>query len=86
MDAAARRTATAAGPRLLKEGDWISIDGMAGEVIDGRLPTSPSEVVQVLVERSRPADDAPVYQRFARLLGWADAVRRLGAMATSSSE
>jgi pyruvate, orthophosphate dikinase len=80
------RTMTVSGagaPRVLAEGDWISIDGMAGEVIDGRLPTSPSEVVQVLVERSRAAADAPVYRRFARLLGWADAVRRLGVRANA---
>jgi pyruvate,orthophosphate dikinase len=80
------RTMTVAGAgaaRVLKEGDWISIDGMAGEVLDGRLPTSPSEVVQVLVERSRDAADAPAYQRFARLLGWADAARRLGVRANA---
>ncbi len=80
------RTMTVAGPagaRTLKEGDWISIDGMAGEVIDGRLSTSPSEVVQVLVERSRAPEDAPAYQRFARLLSWADAARRLGVRANA---
>jgi pyruvate,orthophosphate dikinase len=74
---------TAAGPRVLAEGDWISIDGIAGEVLEGRLATSPSEVVQVLVERTRDARDAPVYRRFARLLGWADAVRRLGVRANA---
>src|SRR5690242_3314223 len=30
---------TAAGPRTLREGDAISIDGLAGEVIEGRLET-----------------------------------------------
>ena len=49
------------GPRVLKEGDWISIDGMAGQVIEGRLATSPSEVVQVLVEGSREPKDAPIF-------------------------
>ncbi|MCM2333868.1 MAG: pyruvate, phosphate dikinase [Anaeromyxobacteraceae bacterium] len=75
--------AGAAGARTLKEGDWISIDGMTGEVIDGRLPTSPSEVVQVLVEKTRSPRDAPAYQRFARLLGWADEARRLGVRANA---
>jgi pyruvate,orthophosphate dikinase len=74
---------TAAGPRVLKEGDWISIDGMAGQVIEGQLPTSPSEVVQVLVEGTRDAADAPVHQRFAKLLGWADKARRLGVRANA---
>jgi pyruvate,orthophosphate dikinase len=80
------RTMTVAapgGPRVLREGDWVSIDGMAGEVLEGRLATSPSEVVQVLVERSRDASEAPVYRRFATLLGWADAARRLEVRANA---
>jgi pyruvate,orthophosphate dikinase len=68
---------TAAGPRTLREGDAISIDGLAGEVIEGRLETQPSEVMAVLVERTLDPKDAPTYQRFAKLLGWADQVRRL---------
>ena len=75
--------AMASGPRLLKQGDWLSIDGIAGEVLEGRLPTSPSEVVQVLVDKSRDPKDAPVYRGFARLLGWADAVRRLAVRANA---
>jgi pyruvate,orthophosphate dikinase len=75
--------ATASGPHVLKEGEWISIDGIAGEVLEGRLATSPSEVVQVLVDKSRDPRDAPVYRGFARLLGWADAVRRLGVRANA---
>jgi len=31
---------------VLKEGDFISIDGFAGEVIIGQLPTTPSETMQ----------------------------------------
>jgi pyruvate, orthophosphate dikinase len=74
---------TAAGPHVLKEGTWVSIDGMAGEVLEGRLPTSPSEVVQVLVEKSRAPKDAPAYRLFATLLGWADATRRLSVRANA---
>jgi pyruvate,orthophosphate dikinase len=75
--------ATASGARELREGDWISLDGTAGEVIAGELPTSPSEVVQVLVDRRIDAADAPTYQRFAKLLGWADERRRLGVRANA---
>ncbi len=74
---------TATGRKVLEEGAWVSIDGIAGEVLEGRLATSPSEVVQVLVEKTRDAKDAPVYRGFARLLGWADAVRRLGVRANA---
>ena len=71
------------GDRVFREGDWISIDGSAGEVIEGRLETSPSEVVQVLVEKSRSPDDAPIYREFAAVMGWADAARRLGVQANA---
>jgi pyruvate,orthophosphate dikinase len=74
---------TSGGPRTVREGDWISIDGMTGEVMDGRLETRPSEVMQVLVERSRDPKDAPTYREFAKLLGWADQVRRLGVRANA---
>ncbi len=66
------------GDRIIKQGDPISIDGTTGEVMMGILPTSPSEVVQVLVERSLDPEASPTVQRFQRLLGWADKARRLG--------
>ena len=74
---------TASGPRTLSEGDWLSIDGSAGEIIEGRLDTQPSEVVQVLVEKSRKPEDAPMYRQFAALLDWADKARRLGVRANA---
>jgi pyruvate,orthophosphate dikinase len=63
--------------RTLREGDWISLDGTTGEVFEGQIPTKPSEVLQVLLDKTLKPQDAPVYQRFAKLLGWADEVRRL---------
>jgi len=82
-DARTMTVATARGPKVLREGDWISIDGTAGEVIEGSLATTPSEVVQVLIEKTRDAASAPVYQQFAKLLGWADKARRLKVRANA---
>ncbi len=65
------------GGRTIKEGDWISIDGTTGEVIEGKVPTKPSEVLQVLIDKSLDPKDAPVYQQFAKVLGWADKYRTL---------
>src|SRR5947199_23242 len=39
------------GAKKLKDGDFISIDGFTGEVIEGRVATKPSEVVQVLIDK-----------------------------------
>jgi pyruvate,orthophosphate dikinase len=74
---------TPSGARVFKEGDWVSIDGSAGEILEGRLETQPSEVVQVLVEKTRKPEDAPMYRQFAALLGWADKARRLAVRANA---
>src|SRR5206468_10762596 len=66
-----------AGGRTLKDGDFISIDGFTGEVLDGQVATKPSEVVQVLIEKSLKPEQSKVYQQFAELMSWADGVRKL---------
>jgi pyruvate,orthophosphate dikinase len=63
--------------RALKEGDWVSIDGTTGEVIEGRLNTKPSEVLQVLIEKTLDPAKAPVYRTFAKVMAWADKYRTL---------
>jgi pyruvate,orthophosphate dikinase len=72
-----KRTLTASGVTL-KQGDYISIDGTAGEVFAGEVPTAPSEIVQVLVDRSLDPKKSATYQRYAKLMNWADEVRTLG--------
>jgi pyruvate,orthophosphate dikinase len=66
------------GDILLKEGDWISIDGSTGEVYKDEIATRPSEVLQVLISKSLDGRDSVIYQSFAKLMRWADDVRRLG--------
>jgi pyruvate,orthophosphate dikinase len=67
----------------VKEGDWISIDGFAGEVINGRVDTTPSEVIRVLIEKNLDPKEAPIYQTYAKLMTWADAARRLRVRANA---
>ena len=66
------------GETVLHEGDWLSVDGSTGEVIQGEIKTRPSEVLQVLVEGTLEAKKSRVYQQYARLMKWADEVRTLG--------
>jgi pyruvate,orthophosphate dikinase len=66
-----------ANGRMIREGDWISIDGTTGEVIEGKLPTKPSEALQVLIDKTLDPSDAPIYQQYARIMSWADKYRRL---------
>jgi pyruvate,orthophosphate dikinase len=63
--------------KTVKEGDWVSIDGTTGEVIDGQLKTLPSEVLQVLIEKTMKPEESKSYQLFAKLMSWADEFRRL---------
>jgi pyruvate,orthophosphate dikinase len=66
------------------EGDWITVDGATGKVYTGDLPTIPSEVVSV-IRGMRDASTAPAYRSFARLLSWADDVRRLKVRANADT-
>ena len=70
------RTVTVAGTTY-KEGDYISINGTAGEVYPGELKTAASEIVQVLVERSLTAKESLTYQMFSKLMGWCAKATRL---------
>jgi pyruvate,orthophosphate dikinase len=65
------------GAKVLREGDWISIDGFTGEVFEGQVPTKPSEVVEVLIHKTKSPRDSEVYQRYEQLMRWVDNARML---------
>ncbi|HWC66167.1 MAG TPA: pyruvate, phosphate dikinase, partial [Thermoanaerobaculia bacterium] len=71
--------------KIVSEGDYLSVDGTTGEVIAGKLPTRPSEVIQVAVEGKLKAAESRLYRQFARVLEWADEVRRLGVRANADT-
>ncbi|MGA2902537.1 MAG: pyruvate, phosphate dikinase [Candidatus Korobacteraceae bacterium] len=54
--------------KTLKEGDWISLDGITGRVINGKLNTVPA----------RPDDP-----ELLKLMGWAEPFRRMGVRANA---
>jgi len=60
-----------------KEGDFLSINGTAGEVYPGQIPTAASEIVQVLIEKSLEANKSQTYQNFKKLMDWCAKVTRL---------
>ncbi|MBI3936872.1 MAG: pyruvate, phosphate dikinase [Betaproteobacteria bacterium] len=67
VDVERRQMRTATG-RVLKEGDWLSIDGTSGEVFAGELKTVVPDVTDPY---------------FTELLSWADRFRRLGVWANA---
>jgi pyruvate,orthophosphate dikinase len=73
------RTIRVEGKNLIvKEGDYISIDGTTGEVIKGKIQTKPSEIIQVLINKTLDGKQSPIYQTYESLMNWADKFRRLG--------
>ena len=73
------------GGKTYKKGDWISVDGFSGKVYEGEVPTAPSEVLQVLFDRTLKPQDAPMYQCFHQLMSWSDRYRRLGVRANADN-
>ena len=72
-----KKTITVKG-QVIKEGDYISLDGTTGEVFNGEIKTIPSEVERVLVHKTLKPEDSPIYQDFELLMKWADEARKLG--------
>ncbi|MBN2365024.1 MAG: pyruvate, phosphate dikinase [Calditrichaeota bacterium] len=64
--------------RVVKEGDWISLDGTTGEVIVGKIETKPSEVLQVLVDKTMKPEESKTYHTYEKIMTWADEFRKLG--------
>ncbi|HJW75932.1 MAG TPA: putative PEP-binding protein, partial [Thermoleophilia bacterium] len=71
------------GERTLREGDWLSIDGFTGEVMEGQLETRPSEVLQILLEKSMRPEESQTYHYYSLLMQWADKARRLAVRANA---
>jgi pyruvate,orthophosphate dikinase len=62
----------------LKEGDPISINGSTGEVFNGKIATTDSELKQVLVTKKMKPKDSKIYQYYHFLMTLADKYRTLG--------
>ena len=65
------------GDIVIKEGDYISIDGTTGEIFLGEIDTAPSEVIRVLSGKMKPAKSY-TYRLFETVMKWADKYRKLG--------
>ena len=73
------QTMTVAGKDIVvKQGDYLSIDGTTGEVIAGELATKPAEVLQVLLTKELKEKDSAVFKTYRDLMSWADKARKLG--------
>jgi len=73
--------------KTFAEGDELSIDGTAGQVIAGKLKPQESEVLQVLMQRdeTQRGEGSPAAMALVRILGWADEHRRLRVRANADT-
>ena len=70
-----KKTLTA-GKNVLKEGDYISIDGTTGAIYKGMIESADSEVKRVLEGSLRP-NRSYTYELFKTVMRWSDKYRRL---------
>ena len=68
--------------QTVKEGDFLSFDGLSGEVKIARVASKPSEILQV-INGTLAAQKSDLYRRFDQLLTWSDKFRRLGIRANA---
>src|SRR5438876_765798 len=65
------------GTLTCHEGDYLSIDGTSGNVYAGQLKTAPSEVIQVLLQKSLSPKESRIYRNFEQLMKWCEQATRL---------
>ena len=77
---------------VVKEGDVIAIDGSTGEVFLGSVPVVPSPVVRLLeeglesaIKHAKDEDTSDLVKAVDRILGHADAARRLRVHANADT-
>ena len=68
--------------QTVKEGDYLSFDGLSGEVKLARVASKPSEILQV-VNGTLDPKKSDLYRRFNQLLTWSDTFRRMGIRANA---
>ena len=80
----AARTATISGVTY-KEGDFLSLDGTAGLVYAGELPTAPSEIIQVLLKKTMKPEQSGCYRDFAKVMEWCSKLAKLQVRTNADS-
>jgi pyruvate,orthophosphate dikinase len=70
------------GGDTVREGDFISFDGLTGEVKLAKVASKPSEILQVL-NGQLAAEQSGIFRRFMQILTWSDKYRRMGVRANA---
>ncbi|ACB77363.1 pyruvate, phosphate dikinase [Opitutus terrae] len=71
-----KKTITVSG-QTFNEGDYLSIDGTAGNVYAGQIATAPSEIIAGLVHNDTAAQATEKFKSFTQLMKWCAQATRL---------
>ncbi len=72
------------GGKVFREGDALSMDGSAGQILEGTLAARSSEVLDSLLGESS-GEPSPLVSAARRILEWADDKRRMGVRANADT-
>jgi pyruvate,orthophosphate dikinase len=70
------------GSLSVAEGEYLSIDGTTGEVLQGDVPTRDSDILQILSGKMKP-EESEIFGYFDTFMKWADEVRTLKVRANA---
>jgi len=65
------------GKKVLKEGDWISLNGSTGKVYLGQISTQDSPVVEAIIGGKKKARQHPYYLMYKQISDWSDNFRKI---------
>ena len=65
------------GKQVLKQGDWLSLDGSTGVIYHGQIKTMDSPVVSAVVHGDRDAKRHPFHKLYKQISEWSDEYRKM---------
>lgn len=71
--------------KTLNEGDYLSIDGTAGDVFFGEIKTAPSDIIQALLHNSASAKKSKTFKDYAQLMTWCNKATRMKVRTNADS-
>jgi pyruvate,orthophosphate dikinase len=69
--------------KTIREGEFISVNGSTGEIFSGKIDTAPSELIQVLVDKTLAPKDSELFMDYDFVMKIADKYRKLGIRANA---
>ncbi len=70
---------------VIKEGDFLSIDGTAGKVYAGQIRTAPSEIIAGLLHNDKAARQTEKFRNYQQLMKWCSQATRLQVWTNADS-